>query len=94
MIAVSSACAGEFKNDSSTARVHFSNPQIKKDLERYLDATRGEIFFARGVILVEGDAELYIIPSVANTLGFPLDERGISVCSVHGTDFLPYTNAS
>lgn len=27
------------------------------DLQRYIDVSRGEIFFARGVILVEGDAE-------------------------------------
>lgn len=74
---------------TSTARVKFPEQQIK-DLERYLDATRGEIFFARGVILVEGDAELYIIPAVANVLDFLLDEKGISVCSVHGIDFIPY----
>jgi putative ATP-dependent endonuclease of OLD family len=61
-----------------------------QDLERYLDATRGEILFAKGVILVEGASELYLIPSFAQLLRKPLDQRGISVCSVHGTDFLPY----
>lgn len=61
-----------------------------QDLERYLDATRGEVLFARGVILVEGDAELYLIPAFADLLGVSLDKMGISVCSVHGTDFAPY----
>lgn len=60
------------------------------DLERYLDATRGEILFARGVVLVEGAGELFVVPAFAKLLGAPLDQYGISVCSVHGTDFLPY----
>src|SRR6185436_6093812 len=33
------------------------------DLARYLDVTRAEMLFARGVILVEGDAERFIIPA-------------------------------
>lgn len=36
------------------------------DLQRYIDVTRGEIFFARGVILVEGDAERFLIPAFAD----------------------------
>jgi putative ATP-dependent endonuclease of OLD family len=60
------------------------------DLQRYIDVTRGEIFFARGVILVEGDAERFLIPAFAETLGISLDMLGISVCSVSGTNFTPY----
>jgi putative ATP-dependent endonuclease of OLD family len=60
------------------------------DLERYLDTTRAEILFARGVMLVEGPAEAFILPALALRMGMPLDEYGITVCSVHGTDFLPY----
>jgi len=57
------------------------------DLERYLDVTRAEILFARGVILVEGAAELFLVPAFASG---DLDRLGITVCSVHGTDFAPY----
>ena len=60
------------------------------DLQRYLDVTRGELFFARGVILVEGDAERFLIPAFATTLKIPLDEIGITICSVAGTNFAPY----
>ncbi|MEJ5223712.1 MAG: AAA family ATPase [Anaerolineales bacterium] len=60
------------------------------DIERYLDVNRGEILFSRAVILVEGEAELYLVPKFAALLGFPLDEYGISACSVGGTNFLPY----
>jgi putative ATP-dependent endonuclease of OLD family len=60
------------------------------DIERYLDATRGEILFAKGVILVEGDAELYIVPTLARRAGYDLDALGITVCSISGTHFGPY----
>lgn len=61
-----------------------------EDLERYLDVTRGELLFAKGVILVEGEAETYLIPAFAKVLGYDLDELGISICSVAGTNFLPF----
>jgi putative ATP-dependent endonuclease of OLD family len=61
-----------------------------EDLERYLNVTRGELLFAKGVILVEGEAETYLVPAFAKVLGYDLDELGISVCSVAGTNFLPF----
>lgn len=60
------------------------------DIARYLDVTRAEILFARGVLLVEGDAERFLIPTFAEALGRSLDELGITVCSVSGTNFRPY----
>ena len=62
----------------------------ERDLERYLDVTRAELLFAKAVVLVEGIAELYLVPAAASVAGVDLDEHGISVCSVHGTDFVPY----
>nr|6NJV_A Chain A, Xcc_CTR_I [Xanthomonas campestris pv. campestris str. B100]6NJW_A Chain A, Xcc_ctr_pt [Xanthomonas campestris pv. campestris str. B100]6NJX_A Chain A, Xcc_ctr_Hg [Xanthomonas campestris pv. campestris str. B100] len=62
----------------------------EEDLQRYIDVTRGEIFFSRGVILVEGDAERFIVPAFAEVLNIPLDMLGITVCSVGGTNFTPY----
>jgi putative ATP-dependent endonuclease of OLD family len=62
----------------------------EEDLQRYIDVTRGELFFARGIIFVEGDAERYLIPALAESLGIHLDILGISVCSVSGTNFCPY----
>ena len=60
------------------------------DIERYLDVTRGELLFARGVLLVEGEAEEYLVPVLARLNGYNLDELGVSICSVGGTHFLPY----
>lgn len=73
----------------STANAPFTQ-RDEEDLQRYIDVTRGEIFFSRGVILVEGDAERFLIPAFAEALGIPLDMLGITVCSVGGTNFTPY----
>jgi putative ATP-dependent endonuclease of the OLD family len=62
----------------------------KTDIERYLDAIRSDFLFARGVILVEGSGELYLVPAFAKGMGHNLDELGITVCSVQGTQFQPY----
>jgi putative ATP-dependent endonuclease of the OLD family len=66
------------------------NNQQVADIERYLDVTRAEILFARFVILVEGTAELYLIPAFAQAAEFDLDAWGVVVTSVGGTDFVPY----
>ncbi|TIV66233.1 MAG: ATP-dependent endonuclease, partial [Mesorhizobium sp.] len=60
------------------------------DLETYLDATRAELLFARGVIFVEGDAEEALLSIFASSLGHSLDELGITVCNVGGVNFRPY----
>src|SRR3546814_19699072 len=57
---------------------------------RYLDVTRAELVFARGIILVEGDAERFLIPAFAAASDISLDEHGISICSVSWTNFKPY----
>jgi putative ATP-dependent endonuclease of the OLD family len=62
----------------------------QKDLERFIDVKRGEIYFGKGVILVEGDAEEYLIPSFADRLGMPLDNKGIICCNISSTNFKPY----
>lgn len=73
----------------STAKAPLTD-RDEADLQRYIDVSRGEIFFARGVILVEGDAERFLIPAFAEALDIPLDMLGITVCSVSGTNFSPY----
>ncbi len=73
----------------STVGIDLTENEVA-DLERYLDVTRGEILFAKGVILVEGDAETYLIPAFAHELGHDLDRLGITVCSVSGVHFQSY----
>lgn len=64
----------------------------REDLERYIDVTRGEIFFSKGVILVEGDAEKFLLPTLARLYDpdMDFDALGISICSIAGTNFAPY----
>ena len=57
-------------------------------LQRYLDAIRSNLLFAKGVILVEGDAEEILIPiMVKEVLGVNLDELGISLINIRSTGF-------
>ena len=58
------------------------------DLERYLDATKSNLLFARKVMLVEGPAELFLIPPlVKQVMGWDLEREGISVVAIHGVHF-------
>jgi putative ATP-dependent endonuclease of OLD family len=60
------------------------------DIERYLDATRAEMVFARRVLLVEGFAEQVLLPVLAAAEEIDLDKLGITVCAIHGTHFASY----
>jgi putative ATP-dependent endonuclease of the OLD family len=60
-------------------------------LGRFLDDTKANLFFAHGVILVEGDAENLVIPTFAEYIGYPLHKYGISVVNVGSTALLRYS---
>jgi putative ATP-dependent endonuclease of OLD family len=59
-------------------------------LNRFLDVTKANLFFARGVMIVEGDAENILIPVLARLLGFDFTERGISMVNVGGLGLRRY----
>lgn len=57
-------------------------------IQRYLDAVRSNLLFAKSVLLVEGDAEEILIPIlVKKALGLSVDELGISVINIRSTGF-------
>jgi putative ATP-dependent endonuclease of OLD family len=61
------------------------------DLERYLDATKSNLLFARKVMLVEGPAELFLIPALVKKVkGVDLGRLGISVIPIYGVHFDVY----
>lgn len=60
-------------------------------LQRFLDATKANLFFAKGIIMVEGDAENILIPVIAEIIGYPLEKYGVSVVNVGSTAFLRYS---
>ena len=73
----------------SALNADLNNEEVA-DLERYIDVSRGEMLFAKGVVLVEGEAERFLVPALAASMGYDLDKLGITVCSVSGTNFTPY----
>lgn len=60
-------------------------------LQRFLDSTKANLFFAKGIIMVEGDAENILVPVIAEILGYSLEKYGISVVNVGSTAFLRYS---
>ena len=48
-------------------------------LRKFLDATKANVFFAKGVLFVEGDAENILLPEIARLLGRPLENYGVSI---------------
>lgn len=62
------------------------------DLERYLDATKSSLLFARKVMLVEGAAEVLLIPPLAKEImNVDLEREGITVVAIHGVHFESFT---
>jgi putative ATP-dependent endonuclease of OLD family len=70
--------------------------KLKKDdykfLEKFLDTTKANLFFAKGVILVEGWAEEILLPSIAKAIGINLTEKGVSIVNIGHTGFDHYAN--
>lgn len=61
------------------------------DLNRFLEATRSILLYARKVILVEGPSELFLIPAlVKSVMNIDLDRYGISVVPIFGKHFKTY----
>ena len=59
----------------------------KEYVERFLDATKSAMLFAKGVILVEGLAEQLLIPCLAECVELPLDKKHIALVAVGGSTF-------
>lgn len=64
-----------------------ADAEIEK-LQRYLDAVRSNLLFAKSVVLVEGDAEEILIPILFKKVtGLSLDELGVSLINIRSTGF-------
>ncbi len=56
-------------------------------VERYLDATKSAMLFAKATLLVEGIAEQLIVPAFASNVGRSFDEHHVAVVRVDGVTF-------
>ncbi len=54
-------------------------------LERFLDVTKANLFFARGIAIVEGDGENILLPALSRLIGRDFAEYGVSVVNVGHT---------
>ena len=61
-----------------------------KFLDTFLDVTKSNLFFAKGVILVEGWAEEILIPVIAAKMGLDLTQHEVSVVNVGSTAYLHF----
>lgn len=84
-----------FCKNGSAFSMNSSSTELGKGdylfLERFLDVTKANLFFAQGVILVEGDAENLLIPTIAELISKPLSRYGVSLVNVNSTAFLRYS---
>jgi len=60
---------------------------LKKKLQRFLDATRAELFFARCILMVEGIAEALLLPVLARIAGGCLKNSAVTVLNADGINF-------
>jgi putative ATP-dependent endonuclease of OLD family len=60
-------------------------------LRRFLDATKANLLFARGVLIVEGDAENLLLPAIAEKLGRSFSANGVSVVNVGHVGLFRYS---
>lgn len=68
--------------------------QLAKDdyefLDHFLDVTKANLFFAKGVILVEGWAEEIILPAIARGMDKDLTAHEVSIINVGSTAYMRY----
>jgi putative ATP-dependent endonuclease of the OLD family len=60
---------------------------LKKKLQRFLDATRAELFFARRILMVEGIAEALLLPVLTRIAGGNLKDSSVTVLNADGINF-------
>lgn len=59
-------------------------------LQRFIDATKANLFFARGVLMVEGPAEAILLPTLAETCERSFSKHGVSIVNVGHTGLYHY----
>lgn len=76
-----------FSLNSNSTRLNKDN---YKYLERFLDVTKSNLFFAKGVIIIEGWTEEILIPAIAKKVACDLTKNEISIVNVGSTAYLHF----
>ncbi|RYJ44241.1 ATP-dependent nuclease [Flavobacterium beibuense] len=84
----------QYKTSVFTPRSSALSPKNKSYLEKFLDVTKSQLFFANGVILVEGISEALLLPVMARRMGeeYDLDKNGIEIVNINGVAFEAFAN--
>lgn len=83
------------KQDEKIAPFSFSvldeedfSTRNRNHLKKFLDTSKSQLFFANGVIIVEGIVEALLLPVLSRKfLGIDLDEYGIEIVNINGVAF-------
>lgn len=65
-------------------------PREKDYLERYLDVTKSQMLFAKGIIFVEGICEALTLPVFSSILNRSFDQYAVTVVNANGVSFEPF----
>lgn len=80
--------------DNAVYPLRESDTKLEKNnynyLKRFLDVTKSNLFFAKGVIIVEGWSEEILIPTIAERLGYNLTKHEVSIVNVGSTAYLHF----
>lgn len=64
----------------------------KAYLKKYLDVTKSQLFFAKGILFVEGISEAILIPELAKLINRPFDKYAVELVNVDSVAFKPFVN--
>ena len=85
-----------YENEHKKYCLPFSEANItdanKEYLQKYLDVTKSQMFFAKGVIFVEGISEAILLPEIAKILDRPLETYAVELVNVDSVAFSPFVN--
>lgn len=59
----------------------------KRFLKKFMDVTKSQLYFAEGVIFVEGYSEALCLPEIAKQIGIDLTKEGIEIVNIEGVAF-------
>lgn len=85
-----------YENNHKKYCLPFSEANITDEnreyLQKYLDVTKSQMFFAKGIIFVEGISEAILLPEIAKVLDRPLEKYAVELVNVDSVAFNPFVN--
>jgi putative ATP-dependent endonuclease of OLD family len=80
-------CAVNLEESDAFQLSEHTPAEVIDSLRQLMLLGQAELYFARSVILVEGDTDWIVLPPFASVLGYDLDRDGVSVIKLGGNDF-------